>query len=139
MQFQWKLIAISFITEKGIFSNFKNPCKSKRQSKWKEIVISKGEIHKKAYELIWLRFFWFSTDVFEIFSKCWIYVLLKPHKISIHLDDFFSIVSKGGGTKGKKTQKPKKVQPNELISLFVYFPFKIKVEGNSNFSFGKKK
>ena len=34
--------------------------------------ILEGEIHKKAYKLIWLRFFWFSTDFFEIFSQCWI-------------------------------------------------------------------
>ena len=65
----------------------------------------KGEIHKKAYELIWLRFFWFSTDSLEICSKCWIYVFLKPHKFSAYLDNFYFMVSKG-----KKTQKPKKTE-----------------------------
>ena len=30
----------------------------------------KGEMHKKAYEDIWLRFFQFLTDFHETFSKC---------------------------------------------------------------------
>ena len=80
----------------------------------------RGNTQKGLYELIWLRFFRFSTDFFEIFNKCWIYVFLKPHKISAYLDNF------QGRTKGKKLKnqkKAKKVQPNELISLFVHFPF----------------
>ena len=31
-------------------------------------MIFKGEMHKKAYELIWLRFFRFSTIFFKVFS-----------------------------------------------------------------------
>ena len=51
----------------------------------------------------------FDQFIFEIFSKCWIYDFLKPHKISAYLDNFFFIVSKRGPKeKNSKTKKSKK-------------------------------
>ena len=50
---------------------------------------------------------------------------MKPHKVSALLDNFF-FPSLLGGTKGKtlkNLKNLKKAQPNELIGLFVHFPF----------------
>ena len=69
--------------------------------------VLKGEMHKKAYEHIWLRFFQFLTDFHETFSKCLIQDFLKPHKVSAFLDNFF-FHSFQGGTKGKKLKNQKK-------------------------------
>ena len=59
--------------------------------------------------------FRFSTDLNEIFSKCWILDFLKPHKISALLDNFFFTFSKGG-------IKEKNYKKEKLTPSFVCIP-----------------
>ena len=85
----------------------------------------KGEMHKKAYEHIWLPFFQFSTDFNETLSKCFFFRGRLNEMFKSELTLLF-FLSYQGGTKGKKTQnskKAEKVQSNVLIGLFVHFPF----------------
>ena len=87
------------------------------------IWVLKGEEHKKAYELTWLHFFQFSTDFSEIFSKCWIKDILKPHKVSALLENVFFIVSKGDQRKkDSKTKNNEKSTAKWSHISFCAFP-----------------
>ena len=84
-------------------------------------------MHKKAYELIWLHFFcffWFlsffsfgpplETMEKKVVEKSWNFVRFQKILNPAFAENFKKI-----GWKSKKAQS------NELIGLFVYFPFEI--------------
>ena len=66
-------------------------------------------MHKKAYDLIWLPFFQFSTDFNETLSKGFFFQDRLNETFKFELTLLFFIVSKGGPkekiSKTKKKQK----------------------------------